>query len=541
MAYYRDLREHLKALEDKGKLVRISREINKDTELHPLVRLQFRGLTEDNRKAFLFENVVDSKGKKYDIPVAVGVLAASTDIYAIGMMCGPEEIHRKWVEAQTRPIEPKIVAEGPVHEEVHLGDTLLEHGGLSEFPIPISTPGFDCAPFFSSPYWVTKDPDTGVPNVGTYRVHVKAPLRTGIFFGGTAHLGIHWAKCRERGVPLPAAIVVGASPNVGYVSVTRLPVETNEFAYAGGIAGEPVQLVKCKTVPLEVPSTAEIVVEGEISTSELELEAPFGEALGMMGRRSLMPYFTIKCITHRKKPIWQSFISQFPPSESSKIRGIGRENAFFKYVRDKLGVSEVIDVTLDEAGGSTLLTIIRLKKADQGNAWRALEGLSEYFQISKVFIAVDEDINPRDPAMVNWAVTTRIQPHRDIRIKENRVGSSLDNSVFDPTKDMRTKTERVPRHQSSQLLINATLKWPFPPVALPKKEYMDRALSIWREEQLPELKLRDPWWGYSLGLWTDEEEEDAQQAVKGNYYKLGESLAKRRQKIDRLGKLDLGD
>src|SRR3972149_4576526 len=126
MAYYKDLRDHLEALEKRGKLIRIKREINKDTELHPLVRLQFRGLPEEQRKAFLFENVIDSKGKKFNSSVAVGVLSATTEIYAIGMMCKPEEIGEKWFQAQVHPIEPRIVANGPVHEEVHAGGNLLE-------------------------------------------------------------------------------------------------------------------------------------------------------------------------------------------------------------------------------------------------------------------------------------------------------------------------------------------------------------------------------------------------------------------------------
>ena len=110
--YYRDFREHLKALEERGKLVRIKREINKDTELMPLVRWQFRGLEEDQRKAFLFENVVDAKGKKYAMPVTVGTLAATTEIYAIGMMCEPDEIHERWTQAQLHPIDPVVVESG---------------------------------------------------------------------------------------------------------------------------------------------------------------------------------------------------------------------------------------------------------------------------------------------------------------------------------------------------------------------------------------------------------------------------------------------
>ena len=130
MTYYKDLRDHIKALEAKGKLVRVQREINKDTELQPLVRWQFRGLPAEQRKAFLFENVVDVKGNKYGMPVLVAALAASKEVYAIGMMCDTDKIMEKWSEAQLHPVEPEIVKNGPVHEEVHMGENLLEHGGL---------------------------------------------------------------------------------------------------------------------------------------------------------------------------------------------------------------------------------------------------------------------------------------------------------------------------------------------------------------------------------------------------------------------------
>src|SRR5574340_1019106 len=124
MAYYRDLREYLKTLEEKKKLVRIKRKINKETELHPLVRWQFRGLPESERKGFFFENVTDVKGKKYKVPVAVAIHAASREIYGLAMQCGPREISEAWTKALLNPIEARLVESGPVQEEVHVGDSL---------------------------------------------------------------------------------------------------------------------------------------------------------------------------------------------------------------------------------------------------------------------------------------------------------------------------------------------------------------------------------------------------------------------------------
>ena len=152
--YYKDVREHLKALEERGKLVRVKQRINKDTELMPLVRWQFRGLEESQRKAFFFQNVIDVKGKSYSMPVTVGTLAASTEIYSIGLKCTPEEIHERWTRAQSHPIPPVQVERGPVQEVIWKGDDLLNGHGLDMLPVPISTPGFDNGPYLTSANWV---------------------------------------------------------------------------------------------------------------------------------------------------------------------------------------------------------------------------------------------------------------------------------------------------------------------------------------------------------------------------------------------------
>src|SRR5262250_168035 len=147
-SYWPTLGQYVEALERAGKLVRVTVPINKDTELHPLVRLQFRGLPESQRKAFLFENVVDARGRRYDIPVLVGALAGSKEIYALGMQCKLEEIETVWNNALTNQIAPVLVGKGACQEVVITGDALKrDGGGLGRLPIPISTPGFDNAPY----------------------------------------------------------------------------------------------------------------------------------------------------------------------------------------------------------------------------------------------------------------------------------------------------------------------------------------------------------------------------------------------------------
>ncbi|MFH0913973.1 MAG: UbiD family decarboxylase [Chloroflexota bacterium] len=538
MTYYRDFREHLQALEQQGKLRRIKREINKDTQLHPLVRLQFRGLPEEERTAFLFEKVTDSRGRKYRSSVAVAALAASAQVYAIGMKCRPEEISERMAQAELHPIAPQLVSQAPVHEEVHLGDSLLQHGGLEEFPIPVTTPGFDAAPYITAPSWVTKDPDTGVPNIGMYRAMVKSPGRTAVMFMSTSQGAfIHWDKCRQRGRPLEAAIVIGATPNISYVAVSKLPIGLNEYSVAGGIAGEPVPVVKCKTVDLEVPATAEIVIEGELSTAEVEPEAPFGEALGFVGSVSMMPCFTVKCITHRKNPIWLATISQYPPSESSKIRQYPNEGTVYKHLRYDLGMSHVLAVAFYDDLGSSRLMAIKVKKTDPAQVWRTLEAAAQRFTLSKIIVAVDEDVNLRDLDSVMLAICMRTQPHRDYRIIKVTPSTIMDHSLApeempDISQFGKPAAPREKPLEASVILMDATMKWQFPPISLPRKGFMEEAQRIWQEEGLPPLKLKEPWWGIDLGLWDQEKEELAEAAAKGDYYRAGELYTRRRKRID---------
>ena len=533
MSYYKDLREYLEVLEEHGQLIRIKSEVNKDRQLHPLVRLQYRGLSEEQRKAFLFENIVDSRGKKYKSPVLVAALSGTTEIYALGMMCQPEEMVTKYNQAQSQPIEPKMVENAPVYEEVHIGAGLLEHGGLDEFPIPISSPGYDVAPYITAPLWVTKDPQTGIRNVGTYRAQVKAPLRTGLCFDNMAQGGArHWQKCREKGIPLEAAIAIGGPPSVSYVSVAKLPPDEDEYRVAGGIAGEPLELVKCKTVNLEVPAHAEIVIEGEISTDALEPEAPFGEAKGFIGLAEPFPFFTIKCIAHRKNPIWLSIISQFMPSECNKLRGMPNEAVIYKQLRHDLNMSHVLAVACHESGSGGKLYVIQMSKTEPEKVWQALEEAGNRLPLSKIIVAVDEDINPYDIELVNMAMCQRMQPHRDCRIVETTTTTTTDVSLgpIDMVKARQEFGNQNPI-ESSRILIDTTIKWPYPPISLPKKEFMEEAMLIWQKEGLPELKLKEPWWGYSLGCWSDEDDENAMRATKGQYYQTGEEYAKKRKTI----------
>jgi len=400
----------------------------------------------------------------------------------------------------------------------------MEAGGVGMLPVPISTPGFDCAPFLSSGHWVTKDPETGDFNFGTYRGQIKSPTRVGLCAFPAQDIRKHWDKARAMGTPLEAAIVIGCTPNLSYCSTARLPVP--EYGVAGGIAGEPVELVRCKTVDLLVPANSEIVIEGVIPTDALEPEGPFGEFTGYMAHRLPDKFLNVTCITRKRNAIFQAFLSQFPPSESSVLRGVGLEGLLYKMLIIDHKMQGILEIAMHEPAGSHGVCVARMNTAAGAKPMEALRVIADLPRAApKIIIAVDEDVDARDSDSVNWAMSYRMQPHRDIEIRDTKISTALDFSLAHPTARGDIASTRA-----SSILIDATCKWEYPPTSLPKREFMERALSIWRELELPPLQLKSPWTGYNLGWWSREDEEDAERALRGEHYLTGK--IRESQRID---------
>ena len=211
---YKDFHEHLEALEAEGLLTTINQPVNKDTELHPLVRWQFRGgIPENQRQAFRFNNVTDSKGRTFDMPVVVGALSTNPAIYSIGMGVPSEDIGNRWNDAIANPIDPVTVENAPCHEITMEGDQLRGEGkGLDALPVPISTPGYDSAPYLTATNVTTRNPETGTQNMGTYRAGLKASDRLALRMvarPGGAEGHTHWEMWKKMGQKMPCAIVVG--------------------------------------------------------------------------------------------------------------------------------------------------------------------------------------------------------------------------------------------------------------------------------------------------------------------------------------------
>ncbi len=521
---YADLQEHLEALDAAGLLLAVDEPVNKDTEMVPLVRWQFRGgLDESERRAFLFRNVTDSLERRYDIPVVIGALAANRAVYSVGMRAGVGEIQAKWDRAIADPIPPRRVNTAPCQEVVIEGDALLGEGnGLDALPIPISTPGFDSAPTLAATNVITRDPETGVQNMGTYRAALKAPdrlvVRMATRVGGAGGY-VHWKKHKAKSEELPCAIVLGCPPLVAFMGPQKLQIDVDEFGIAGGLAGEPINVVRGKTVDLLVPAEAELVIEGMIDTDMLEPEGPFGESHGHVALEEFNMPMRVTAITRKAKPVIPSYISQVAPSESSVIKRVAYEPLFLGHLRDTLGIKAVTAVSLHEKlTGLLRVTIVTLEPgAPRTEVWRALYGAASFKgDCSKICIAVNDDIDADNADALLWAMAYRHNPVEDVVTLPHR------GQGHGPKREHKGE-------EDSTLLIDATMKSPMPPLALPTRDYMEGAKALWERLDLPRLKPETPWYGYSLGDWSDEWEQAARRAAEGHYLENGRRTLQRRR------------
>jgi 4-hydroxy-3-polyprenylbenzoate decarboxylase len=380
--------------------------------------------------------------------------------------------------------------------------------------VPISTPGFDAAPYLTATLCVTRDPESGVQNMGTYRAGLKADDRLGVrmasrLSGAGGYL--HWEKYRKLGRQMPCAIVLGCAPAVLFTGPQKLQIDQDEMAVAGGLIRRAVEVVRCKTVDLMVPADAEIVIEGLIDTDLLEPEGPFGESHGHVALEDFNMSMHVTAITMKARPVFVSIVSQVTPSESSVLKKVAYEPMFLEHLKTTLGVRGVKRVVMHEPL-TNLRKVIFVQFArgtPQAEVWRGMQGAATLqAQCGKLVIAVSEDIHPENADAIFWSLAYRSDFTHDVLVTPYR------SSGHGP------KSGRAPLE--STLLIDATLKHDMPPLALPTEPYMTAARRIWEELQLPHLRPRAPWHGYQLGDWSPRWEEYAEAAVRGDWRVTGE-------------------
>jgi len=329
---------------------------------------------------------------------------------------------------------------------------------------------------------------------------------------------LHWQKYRKRKQPMPCAIVIGCAPIVVFTGPQKLAIDQDEMAVAGGLAGAPIRTAKAATIDVEVPADAEIVIEGLIDPELLEPEGPFGESHGHVALEDFNMSMQVTAITHKRSPVFVSIISQVTPSESSVMKRVAYEPMFLAHLRDQLSIKGIRRAVLHEPL-TNIRPVIFLQfqpGTPRTEVWRGLHGASSLrADCGKVVVAVSDDIDPTNVNAILWSIAYRSNPGSDVHIVPHRSGGHGPKSG---------------KHGGdSAMLIDATLKHPMPPLALPGQEFMENARAIWDELGLPGIVPQAPWHGYSLGDWDESWDVFAARAVAGEWAQSGlETLARRR-------------
>jgi 4-hydroxy-3-polyprenylbenzoate decarboxylase len=439
---YSSLRDFIADLEKSGELVRVTKEVSTVLEM---TEIQTRLLAEKG-PAILFENVVTENGKS-DMPVLVnlfgtkervakGINTTVDKLREIGELLAflkqpepPESMKEAWgmlpVIKKVMAMKPKSVSKAPCQEIVLTGDDI----DLSKLPIQTCWPG-EPAPLITWPLVVTKGPSESKEddfNLGIYRMQVlgkdKTLMRWLRHRGGAQH---HKRWKDEKSEPLPAAVVLGSDPATIIAAVTPVPETLSEYQFAGLLRNKKLELVDCKTVPLKVPANAEIVLEGYVSLDEYGDEGPYGDHTGYYNSVEQFPTFTVTAITMRKDPIYLSTFTGKPPDEPS-VLGEALNEVFIPLLIQQF--PEIVDFYLPPEGCSYRVAIISLKKSYPGHAKRVMMGVWSFlrqFMYTKFIIVVDHDVNIRDWKDVIWAISTKMDPARDITLIERTPIDYLD-------------------------------------------------------------------------------------------------------------------
>jgi 4-hydroxy-3-polyprenylbenzoate decarboxylase len=495
-----DLRQWIAALKAQGELVEIGAEVDWNIELGTIMRLAQGPGT---GKALLFNNIKD-----YNKPASRcrRIFGSALNNYRrIAMMLGlppdthPRELVKLGRTVLTGSIPPRIVASGPVKENILKGPDV----DLYEFPAPHWNRLDGGRYLLTYGGCVTKDPDSGIMNVGIYRGMVARHDQISILMWRAQHIGHHVTAWQEGGrTEMPIAVAIGWEPSLGFCAGSPVAKGVCEYDVMGAISGQPVDLVKCETVDLYVPATAEIVIEGYLGLDPQSyvMEGPYAEFTGYLaGDRSPKPAIRVTCITHRNDPILRGTIEGSMPgsySENAVCSSIMRAATAWN-VLDRAGVPGITDVWCPpvQAGINTLIQMKQSYRGQAKQAANALWGSSAAHVRYKHVTVVDDDIDIHDYAAVDWAIAYRVNAgENDVVVMPATFGSGLDPS-----------TRRRDRNPSlfgtgkwHRVLIDATVNLDydpdpefggarFPPLVWPNREDVDKAYARW-----PELGLGKP-------------------------------------------------
>lgn len=462
---FQDLREFIAELERRGLLRRVEKEVNWYLEIGAIMKR----VSDMGGPAVLFERVKGSA-----IPLLSGAMG-TYERYGVGIGCpnNLRSILAKIMGAIGNPTAPILVGRGVCQENVLLGKDIDLYG----FPAPHWHP-LDGGRFIGTlGAVVTKDPETGQRNVGIYREQILDRDKTGLL--AAQHAGFTVQKYRAMKKPMPIATCIGVDPAILAASCVQLAPGEDELGIAGTLQGRPVELVQCKSIDLQVPASCEIVLEGMIPPDDaawLE-EGPFGEFTGYYGGdRMRRPTIYLSAITHRNRPIYQGTFEGAPPNESAVLRTIGHTAGLWEKLK-KTGVPGIKEVFL--RGCAAFIAVISLDRQYYGgHARQVIDATWAVAGGVKWVIVVDGDIDVFDWDQVEWALSTRVQPHRDIFITDERErGLHLDPSI-------PPEARPYPVSQSSRIGIDATTQFkgfPWPDPVKPTAETMAAVEARWKE------------------------------------------------------------
>jgi 4-hydroxy-3-polyprenylbenzoate decarboxylase len=431
---YKDLRGFIERLEKEGELKRITAEVDPVLEITEITDR----VTRAGGPALLFER---PKGSK--IPLLINMLGSERRVNLALEVKRIEEVGeriRSFLDLQSPQglldkikmlpklaelgsFFPKNVKSGPCKEVIRKDDF-----SLSYFPILKCWPQ-DGGRFITWPLVFTKNPETGKRNVGVYRMQVFDERTTAMHWQTQKHGAEHFRRARERNPQgkIEVAVAIGADPVTCLAGILPIPPDLDEMMFAGFLRREPVELVPCETVELEVPANAEIVLEGYVNLNELRTEGPFGDHTGFYSLEGEYPVFHVTCVTHRREPVYLTTIVGPPPQEDFYM-GHAVERVFLPVM--KMQYPEIVDIAMPAEGIFHNLMIVAIRKSYPGHARKIMNAIWSLGQamFTKVLVVVDHDVNVQDFREVVWKALCAIDPERDVQFSLGPV-DTLDHAA----------------------------------------------------------------------------------------------------------------
>jgi UbiD family decarboxylase len=405
---FNDLREFLKFLEEQGELLKTKKPVDVKFEISSYIRK-----TSDQRgPALFFEKV-----KNFDMPVVGGIFATRERAFLALETSSQDYVH-KFQNALDHLLPPKLVSNAPCKDVIYTGNDV----DLTRLPIPIFSEK-DPAPFITLGLSISRDPKSGGKNTSIYRLQLKGRNRLGIM---AQHLVRQLVEAESLGKGLPIAIAIGTDPVIPLATQWMAPYGTDEMALAGALRGQPVEVIKAETVDLEVPATAEIVIEGNVLPNIREQEGPFGEVSGYYTPANPKPLIEVSAITHRKNPIYQAALTGMPTTENHILKQLPLEATFYWMLKKEF--PGVTAVHFPAAGTVGMISVIAMKQAYECEARNVIATMFGSRR-NKITIVVDDDVDIYDMEKVLWAIATRTQADEDIVIFPRLVATAMDPSV----------------------------------------------------------------------------------------------------------------